>query len=160
VVYKDPLKKLEYDKTRHAMLMSDPAYVAERRKYFRERYARKILDPEYKKKKDAQAAAWQAANYKKNYDRRRNSHYKRTYGITVDEYNAMFVDQGCVCGCCGSPVAGNKLGFMVDHNHTTNKVREIVCFPCNMALGCVKDQPTHLLLLLEYLERHECNSTL
>jgi hypothetical protein len=43
----------------------------------------------------------------------------------------------------------------VDHCHDTGKVRGVLCFNCNAALGHLKDDSTRLQLLIKYLSKHQ-----
>ena len=83
----------------------------------------------------------------------RNRDLKRLYGITLNEYNQMLVEQGHRCKTCGTTEPGGKHGkFMVDHSHNTGAVRGLLCKSCNIALGEIKDNRQTLLNMLEYLE--------
>ena len=62
----------------------------------------------------------------------RNSALRRYYGITIADYNAMLEEQRGCCALCGKPV-GEKLA--VDHDHTTGRVRGLLCILCNSLLG-------------------------
>ncbi len=55
------------------------------------------------------------------------------YGITAADYEAMYERQGGRCAICGA--AEGKL--VVDHNHKTGKVRELLCHLCNAMIGCM-----------------------
>jgi len=82
-----------------------------------------------------------------------NNHLKRNYGITLNEYNQMLVEQGHRCKTCGTTEPGGKHGkFMVDHSHNNGEVRGLLCKSCNIALGEIKDNRQTLLNMLEYLE--------
>ena len=82
----------------------------------------------------------------------RNNDLKRLYGITLNEYNQMLVDQNHKCITCGTTDPGGKHGkFMVDHCHSTGEVRGLLCKSCNIALGEVKDNRQTLLNMVEYL---------
>ena len=60
---------------------------------------------------------------------------KYNYGLTSEQWEAMFNRQGRVCAICGSVEPGSKNGWSTDHDHASNKVRGILCQPCNHALG-------------------------
>jgi len=83
----------------------------------------------------------------------RRSRLKRKYGITVEEYDAMFVAQGGRCAACDSTDSGDPRfdTFAVDHDHETGKVRGLLCAGCNRALGLVKDNVDTLMSLAAYL---------
>lgn len=75
-------------------------------------------------------ATWNANNV----EYRRNWWYQRTYGISLQEFEEMVKVQGGLCKICGEPpIKGRALH--VDHDHKTGKVRGLLCFRCNGALG-------------------------
>lgn len=80
----------------------------------------------------------------------KNHKLKSRYGITLEEYNMMLKNQGSVCAVCGGDNFGNT--FHVDHNHTTNKIRGLLCNNCNTVLGHSKDSIEVLLKAIEYLK--------
>ena len=81
-----------------------------------------------------------------------NNHLKRNYGITLNEYNQMLVEQGHRCKTCGTTEPGGKHGkFMVDHSHNTGEVRGLLCKSCNIALGEVGDNIQTLEAMIKYL---------
>jgi hypothetical protein len=70
------------------------------------------------------------------------------YGLTAEDY-AELVRTHDGCAICQEK---SKLG--VDHNHTTGKVRGLLCQACNRGLGHFKDSPSLLEKAKEYvLER-------
>lgn len=76
---------------------------------------------------------------------------KRIYGLTVEEYNQMFVDQNGVCAICKkSPVNNRRL--CVDHNHETGKIRGLLCDNCNLMLGNADDNINTLTNAIDYLD--------
>ena len=86
----------------------------------------------------------------------RNRDLKRLYGITLNEYNQMLVEQGHRCKTCGTTEPGGKHGkFMVDHSHNTGEVRGLLCKSCNIALGEIGDNINTLQNLIEYLNQHK-----
>lgn len=79
----------------------------------------------------------------------------RKYGITLQQYDEMLYNQdGCCLGCCITIEEYGK-HFAVDHCHSTGKIRGLLCGPCNLALGYVRDSPQVLRWLVNYLESYE-----
>jgi hypothetical protein len=71
----------------------------------------------------------------RTYEHHREKSLKRKYGITIDDYNRMFTEQGGVCAICSEAEAGNPYGVLeVEHDHATGVVRGLVCHPCNNAI--------------------------
>lgn len=57
------------------------------------------------------------------------------------------------CQCCGKFLEESK-DRHIDHCHTTGKVRDVLCFNCNAALGHINDNQERLIKLLYYLSKH------
>lgn len=55
------------------------------------------------------------------------------------------------CPICKTRKPGGRGEWHLDHNHKTKKFRGILCSKCNIALGCVQDDPNRLLKLIKYL---------
>ena len=86
--------------------------------------------------------------------KRRAYQLKRSFSITMDEYNALLNSQGGRCAICGS--LGEEARYRrlcVDHNHVTNRLRGLLCRNCNSAIGLMGDDPDILRKAIEYLER-------
>lgn len=85
--------------------------------------------------------------------RTRRWHLKTAYGLTLDEFDKMLESQGGGCAICGKkPEAGKpKTRMVVDHCHTTGKVRGILCDLCNTAIGKFQDSKELLLKAAKYL---------
>ena len=86
------------------------------------------------------SAACKAKKYRKtNPEASRNSIrnclYKREYGITLEDYDLMLIEQEGKCAVCGSDDPKGKGRFHVDHDHDTGKVRGLLCHYCNIAEG-------------------------
>lgn len=65
--------------------------------------------------------------------RHRNQQLQRMYGITSEQYDEMFIEQGGLCSICG--YGKSKIRLSVDHNHKTKVVRGLLCSFCNKSLG-------------------------
>ena len=80
----------------------------------------------------------------------------RNYNISYSTYLDMLQDQEHKCKICGGEgfvmAKHHKLKLVVDHCHTTGKVRGLLCHNCNRALGLLKDSRLALENALEYLE--------
>ena len=78
----------------------------------------------------------QAKEYRKKFpDRTRNTNLKQKYGITLLEYEKILKEQKNKCKICRRNQKDYKKTFAVDHDHKTNKIRGILCDPCNYGLG-------------------------
>jgi hypothetical protein len=47
-----------------------------------------------------------------------------------------------------------KYGLVVDHNHKTDNIRELLCYLCNVGLGSFKDDEGRLKNAIAYLRKH------
>jgi hypothetical protein len=107
----------------------------------------------YKEAKRAWYLKNKDADPKAQKERNRRSALKRAYGITPEEWDAMFEAQGKACAACKRPEHRGK-GWHTDHCHATGKVRGILCNHCNLLLGYAADDPMILLQNVEYLKQH------
>lgn len=79
----------------------------------------------------------------------RGSHFFKRYGITVEQYEAMVVEQEGTCPiCCTQPEV-----LVVDHCHETGAVRGLLCGPCNTGIGMLADSPERLRAGALYIEK-------
>lgn len=82
--------------------------------------------------------------------RDRAGHLKRKFGITLETYDELLTKQHGVYAICGrSP--RDDISLHVDHEHGTGRVRGLLCFRCNNALGDFDDDPLRLLQALAYV---------
>lgn len=84
--------------------------------------------------------------------RRQRSELIKKFGIHADQYEAIAKEQNYVCAICKKPDPCNR-ALAVDHCHTTQKVRGLLCVNCNMALGNFQDNIEYLRAAIEYMER-------
>lgn len=77
-----------------------------------------------------------------------NARLKRLYGITIEQYLTLVTLQNGCCKICGIKPS-YKLA--IDHNHTTRKIRGLICIPCNLALGNLQNKPSLCRLAAKYL---------
>ncbi|WP_079168999.1 endonuclease VII domain-containing protein [Streptomyces sp. CC77] len=85
----------------------------------------------------------------------RAGHLRRQYGITEAELGAMIEAQAGVCAICQSGPPEH-----VDHCHKTGRVRGVLCFNCNSAIGKLRDDPAIVRRAATYLEGNAWKPTL
>lgn len=73
---------------------------------------------------------------------------KRQYGLTPEGVQAMKDAQLGLCAICFLP----PKNWHIDHDHETNKVRGMLCAPCNLALGLLKDDSKRIRRAAEYID--------
>lgn len=83
--------------------------------------------------------------------KQRDYKYKSNYGITIDDYNAMFEEQQGCCAICQKHQSEFKKSLHVDHNHKTGQIRGLLCHNCNLAIGRLQDNPVIISRALEYV---------
>lgn len=71
----------------------------------------------------------------------------RKHGVSEKEIRKWLESKRC--SCCGR--RDRKL--VLDHNHTTGKIRGILCHNCNVAFGLLGEDPTWVWALASYLDR-------
>ena len=76
----------------------------------------------------------------------RDAYYRRTYGISADEFDALLEKQGGVCAICAGPDPKH-----LDHDHRTGEIRGILCVNCNHGLGKFFDDVDLLERAVTYL---------
>lgn len=87
--------------------------------------------------------------------RQRDYNLKQTYGkaFGIAQYEALLVTQLGGCAICGaSPEPSQHLH--VDHDHTTNIIRGLLCHHCNMGMIAVDACADWLDRARGYIERH------
>jgi hypothetical protein len=94
---------------------------------------------------------------KKNaYHKEKAYFLKKFYGITKEDRDRIIAEQGGNCpGCTEFLDLSLPRQVQVDHCHSTDKVRGVLCFGCNSAIGRVKDNIETLKRLIVYLEKHQ-----
>lgn len=106
---------------------------------------------------------WKRDNPERSHISQRNRNLKHKYGIDIEEY-LVILDNQKGCAICGikennSSYGINKsLNFSVDHDHSTGKIRGLLCNNCNRALGLLQDSTELLEKAIKYLERNLENS--
>lgn len=61
----------------------------------------------------------------------RDRYLRKTYGVTSDEYEVMWKEQGEVCYLCFNTPKPGQRKYAIDHDHVTKRNRKILCYFCN-----------------------------
>lgn len=91
----------------------------------------------------------------RNRDRYAEYQYLRRYGLSFSDVSSMWSAQGGACAICATPLRlrgpKGRDKVVVDHCHATNKVRGLLCTPCNLLIGYANDNPSTLGSAIAYL---------
>ena len=157
--------------TRAQQAMWEKAYRERNREKINARQRERMRnDPEARKRKDEQNRKWQQNNPDKvkaiherwiakpgKREHRRDYLRASIYGITKEQYWQMFDEQGGKCFICKleerRTYKGRVTNLVVDHNHTTDEVRRLLCHACNASLGFLDEDPVRMQRMIEYVEQ-------
>ena len=89
--------------------------------------------------------------YEKYASMQRKSYLKRTYNVTLEEYENKLKEQNHCCAICNRHESKFKIKLGVDHDHKTGKVRDLLCAGCNVDVSVVEDR---LEEMMKYLKKH------
>jgi len=86
---------------------------------------------------------------------KRNGVLKRNYGITLEQYNKMLMEQESSCLICHTKSSGRKNSkrLCVDHSHKTGKVKGLLCSICNSIIGFI-ERTNNPLLTVENIVKY------
>jgi hypothetical protein len=157
-----PEQKAKYMANRRAKYHSDPEYRAkvnarnlERSRATKDennerRRQKWRTDPDWRNKQKEEAAKRRSdpefAEEIKIYQR------EWRYGMSHEQYIEMWDAQEGLCAICRF-----RIDIVVDHCHTTGKVRGLLCRGCNAGLGHFEEKPERLAAAAEYLRAHSDN---
>jgi len=87
------------------------------------------------------------------YAKRRARTLKKEYNMTPEDYDRLFEKQNGQCAICKTEDSGHNATnhLLVDHDHTTNVVRGLLCSSCNLMLGKAHDDIDLLNSAISYL---------
>lgn len=107
-----------------------------------------------RRRRDRDRAARKAARY--DPQSQRDYKLRLLYGISLADYEALVEAQGGVCALCLAEEVRSMYGeaprLVVDHNHSTGRVRGLLCCACNSKLAAVDDEQ-FMLRAKAYLRR-------
>lgn len=100
------------------------------------------------RKKESQSKAYKLYRQPSLERSLKNREYNlRRLGSSLGHYAEEYAKQKGCCAICGC----YKQKLVVDHCHTANTYRGLLCANCNLALGHIHDDPDIALKLAQYL---------
>ncbi len=138
---------------------SDPkASIDKHQKRLADQRKRRAQDPE---KHRLYMRAWRAAHADEYNERTRiyrAAHpeklrclnLRKKHGISLEQFNELFLSQGSVCAICRGDKPKGK-NWHVDHCHRNGQIRGILCHPCNLMIGQADDNIQTLQAAVRYL---------
>jgi len=79
---------------------------------------------------------------------------KAVYGLSFEEYERLVKQQEGRCAICGKEPSGTghyDQRLHVDHDHSTGKIRGLLCLQCNIAIGAFDENSDRMLSAIAYL---------
>lgn len=80
----------------------------------------------------------------------KDAYLKRTYNVSLEEWELILAAQGGVCAICGNPPKQRALH--TEHDHSTGLVRGLCCFFCNAQILRQRVTPELLRRAADYME--------
>lgn len=100
-----------------------------------------------RERRNAGLRKWRAANPEKAKANDKRGRYKKLYGLTLDQVEAIKSANGYRCWVCNK----SRNALYIDHDHVTGKVRGALCPLCNTFLGKIGDDVATIERMIEYV---------
>jgi hypothetical protein len=124
-------KRKEYlEKNKDRIRKKAKEYYLRNLKMFKEKTKRYSTNPK--------RIAYRKKYREENKDKAKGYKLLKTYNITLNDYNEMFKKQEGKCSICKKHQNELTKPLYVDHDHSTGKVRELLCSSCNFKLGILE----------------------
>lgn len=137
-----PRKKYETEEQRHRALKEAWKRYNDKRPRKGGKIGRPKEDKTWWEKKTEE----EKKEYYKKYD------LKKHFNISLEQYKQMEEEQNHCCFICKIHKDNFPKKLSVDHDHTTGKIRGLLCNNCNTMLGYAKDNVYILQNAISYLE--------
>ena len=72
------------------------------------------------------------------------------YNMSLEELDELWSKQNGRCAICNGTLDTKK--YCIDHDHSSGKVRGLLCSSCNTAIGLLKDSPEIICNAMRYLK--------
>jgi hypothetical protein len=77
-----------------------------------------------------------------------------SYKDALANYVSLLESQSFKCAICPKEHEDTKFGLEVDHCHSSNKVRGLLCGSCNKAIGLMQNSSSIVVNAAKYLEKN------
>lgn len=127
-----------------------------RRELNRTAHQRRRADPVARERDRASTRAYHATE--KGRRKVLNNRLKEGYGVSLEQYEDMLVQQDGKCAICRNPPrGGNHVSHRlhVDHDHTTGRIRGLLCHQCNTGIGFLGESPDRLIAAATYVRERK-----
>ena len=119
--------------------------------------------PEHDARTQEGVLAYQRSWKRSTYGAYREKDLRRDFGMPLDVYQQLFVQQKGVCAICERPETATRAGrvkwLAVDHSHESGAVRGLLCHACNTSIGHMGDDPERLERAAAYLRKAKADLT-
>ena len=130
-----------------------PEKEREYAKRYRHKHAKQLREAQraYRKQRPDLHRKWARENYRKH----ALKEMLKKYGLTPEQWLAMYDGQYGRCAICSTKPRNGKYSrsLAVDHCHTSKNVRALLCYSCNNKIKAFED-PTWYRKALDYLKLH------
>lgn len=143
------IQRRSYHKNKEANQSTSKA--TEWRKKNKDKY--KAWEAQYKAK-NKEALRLQRKAYRLNNPEKIKARENKMVFAPGQTVAGMLLEQHGMCAICGRPLAVDSKNTHADHDHTTGRVRGLLCNQCNVLLGQAEDNIARLHAAIEYLRKH------
>lgn len=123
---------------------------------------KKPLTLEQKENKKISNLKWKHTIRESGFTNQQICVIKNRYNLSEEELILLVNKQNCKCAICEKELNKNvsnkenkDADLCIDHCHTTNKVRGLLCRDCNFAIGLIKDNIKILENAIYYLSKKQ-----
>lgn len=85
--------------------------------------------------------------------KRHRNMIKEKFGLHKNDYDMMYKKQNEKCAICEIHQNNLDKKLFVDHCHSSDKIRGLLCQKCNFMIGLANDSQKILYKAIEYLEK-------
>ncbi len=108
----------------------------------------------YDKNKESRRA-YGRKRYSEHPEKWRSLGLKQKYGLTIEMWDLLLIASCGRCSMCGQQFSNSAREPVVDHNHSTGKLRGLLHAKCNSAIGLLEDDIRLCRCAVEYLESYD-----